>query len=439
MELKDLRNLMESAEPRTLTINNNNDTLDEVFLESCLIPLDEAFFGKNPIQPIQKAMDKIYDLVMESPNIVITNTSENKALENAIQKVFNFKSVSIEWSNSKIAPGYMTINAYTFTPSNITKISDSVKYGTFLNGKEGFKDSGKSKIYITLDTALFTEMGITSQEGVAMLLHEIGHNFDLSIMTVLDAWLNVFTMLYEIIISIPKGTALKTILTKSSNELIALFGRGIQQKVFNLNAYIVDAIPPLAKVGAGLQKFSINLQRFFSKLLAPTAVIGIPLLFLIMPFSYVFTGTKRAGERYADTFAATYGYSEELISALEKVNKYTIVDPKKDNTYVNVFGGLALTYREILCMTDYHQSNQTRLVKVMDKLEKDLKGVKDPNLKKDIQDELKRCRDLYNSIVNMPDDQRIPFLTTFRQMMDKWYNGKPYLLIDADGDYVYAQ
>lgn len=439
MELKDLRNLMESAEPRSLTISTN-DTLDEVFLESCLIPLDEAFFGKNPVRPIQKAMDAICELVLKNPNAMITKTPENKALEIAIQKVFNFKAVSIEWSNSKVAPGYMGVNAYTFAPSNITKISDSYKYGTFLNGKEGFKDGGESKIYITMDAAFFSEVGITSQEAVAMLLHEIGHNFDLSPMAVLDAWLNVFTMLYEIVLIIPSGgIALTHVLAKSSNELIALFGRGVQQKVLNLNTYIMDAIPPLAKVGTGLQKISINLQRFFSKLLAPTAVIGIPLLFLIMPFSYLATGTRRSGERYADTFASTYGYSEELISALEKVNKYEIVDLKKDNTYVNVFGGLALTYREILCMTDYHQSNQTRLIKVMDKLEKDLKGVKDPNLKKDIQDELKRCKDLYNSIVNMPDDQRIPFLSAFRQMVDRWYNGKSYLLIDLDGDTVYAQ
>lgn len=439
MELKDLRNLIESAEPRSLTIYTN-DTLDEVFLESCLIPLDEAFFGKNPIQPIQKAMDKIYDLAMKNPNMVITKTSENKNLEIAIQKVFNFKSVSIEWSNSKVAPGYMGVNAYTFTPSDITKLSNSANYGTFLNKKEGFKDSGNSKIYITLDTALFTEMGITSQEGVAVLLHEIGHNFDLSPRSVLNAWLNVFTMLYGIIVSVPTGgIALIPVLIKGSSELITLFGRGVQQKVLNLNAYIMDAIPPLTKVGTGLQKISINLQRFFSKLLAPTAVIGIPLLFLIMPFSYLATGTQRSGERYADTFASTYGYSEELISALEKINKYEIVDLKKDNSYVNVFGGLALLYREVLCMTDYHQSNQTRLIKVMNKLEKDLKEVKDPELKNDIQAEIKRCKDLYNSIVNMPDDQRIPFLTTFRQMMDRWYNGKSYILIDMDNDSVYTQ
>lgn len=439
MELKDLRNLMESAEPRTLTINNNNDTLDEVFLESCLIPLDEAFFGKNPIRPIQKAMDAICELVMKNPNMMVTKTPENKALEIAIQKVFNFKAVSIEWSNTRIVPGYSEVNAFTISPPNISKISSSLKYGSFLNKKDGFNNNEETKVYITMDAAFFTEYGITSQEAVAMLLHEIGHNFDLSIMTILNAWFFVLSMLYEIVIALPSGVKPIGALAKGSAELITLFGRGILQKVFNLNAYIMDAIPPLAKVGAGLQKISINLQRFFAKLMAPATVIEIPFLFLVMPLSYLANPVSRGKERYADTFAATYGYSEELITALEKVNKYDVVDPKKDNSYVNVFGGLALLYREVLCMTGAHQSNQTRLIKVMDKLEKDLKEIKDPELKKDVQAEIKRCKDLYDSIVNMSDDQRIPFLSAFRQMVDRWYNGKSYLLIDLDGDAVYAQ
>lgn len=443
MELKELRTLMESAEPRLIHINDNNNVLDETFLESCFTPLDEAFFGKNPIQPIQKAMDSIYDLVAKNPKTNVTKTPENKMLEAAIQKVFNFKSVSIEWSNSSIGGTSVLgpATAYTFYPNKFKTITDQIRYGNYLK-KDGYQDVGKLKIYITMDVALFTECGLTSEEGTAILLHEIGHNMDLSLMTVLGCWVSILFGFFDILMSIPKGKLRKTIFNKTVAELGSIFGRGVVQKITNLNAYIMDTLPPLTVVGSGLYKININLKRFFVKFFSPVSTITIPVIFLLMPFSYIISIFSRSRERFADTFAASYGYGEEFISGNEKMSQYPVFDPEKDpkkgNAYTNVFGGLALFYRELLVMMGPHQTNQTRLIKIIDKLESDLSTITNPELKKDVQEEINQCKKLYDDIVNLPDDERIPFLTAFRQMMDKWYNGKSYLVLDIDQDFSYA-
>ena len=97
------------------------------------------------------------------------------------------------------------------------------------------------------------------------------------------------------------------------------------------------------------------------------------MLLAFTPFAYIRNLYMRKGEVYADSFAASYGYSAELVSGLEKLNVYMYQDKNAENTFLAPFYDLMMLEADIInTLSGGHGSTQQRSLRMVDKLDKDL-------------------------------------------------------------------
>lgn len=413
--------------------DNHIMTIDEAATEF----LDEAFYGRSSVAPIQKAMDAIVKKVQTMPTFIVNGSPEAKALNEAIAKVFGCKRCTVYWSSS---PGMMNGGPMTVMQCGILEgFRATYKYGT---NKNGFYDKDHvMTIAIRTDQGIISNGGLTSEEMVAILLHELGHNFDVSPYRLADAWSEAFTTIINVITN-PSKKNVQKFTNWTETQLITAFGKDAYMILKNLDIYIAQMIPPIGYLMNLVGNVAFNIIKFLNAALSPIALVTIPVQLLMTPFSYMNNIFGRKRETYADSFAAAYGYGAELGTGLEKMSKYMVGMEDDESGLFAIMKDIALLNNEVSAFcTGMHQSTQQRLIRVSSKLEKDLaQSDLSPADRAVIIKERDRVMNAYNSLLNA-DAETQQFLTTkFRQMVDNWYAGKPYMFIPIAGeDITYAQ
>jgi len=398
--------------------------------------LDEAFFGKKPVQKIQDAMDVIYEKVMAKPSIIIQNDPSRRELEKAFCDVFGFKSCSIYWANRpNLDRGPCTIPRAKFLHSgNIT-----YKYGT--NQKGFYDNKHELRVFINTDQILFTEGDMTSAEMTAILLHEVGHNFDYSIWALTNQWYMIFNAILNVILN-PNNPRVYGRLTGTGlNVLLSELG-GVYQALINIDDMLLNVIPPLGSIVRAVKKFGFNVVKALNAILSPvTMVIILPQYIVMTPFRYINNTFLRKGEAYADSFASSYGYSSELATALEKLNLYQTQSTNEDS-FLAPFYDLALLQADLITtMTGGHGSTQQRIMRMVEKLDMDLEqsGLSASD-KAAIREERAKLMKTYNNFLNADVGIRSDITSSFRTMIDNWYAGKNYMFIPTmDKENTYAK
>ena len=415
MELRDLRALATGA---PMSESGGGD-----YLRSLMV-LDEAYIGMKPVADIEKAMENIRKLILSNPNANINNTKEEKALEQAIQDAFGFRSVNVYWSNQpEMNYGPMTLMSSVIFHSG----SKSFIYGT---NRNGFYDKEhKLRLYIQMDQTLATKCNMTAREITAILLHEIGHNFDYSPDTLFNAWFQLLNTCF----SVNPIVMLGAIGGYTAANLVMEYGRGIILFANNINDILMNVIPPIGQVIRSVGRVAFNIKKFISTLFSPVTILtSIPIRLLMAPFSYLSNYFTRSKETYSDSFAAAYGYASELATGLEKLQLYTSTGKVDDPTGpIAVFYDMARLKSEMVSFAlGAHRSNQQRMISMIDSLKEDLN---DPNLprdlKKELNDQLLQAESTYQKMCNLDSDQKDTFTTWFRKTVDSWYAGKPYMIV----------
>lgn len=399
-------------------------------------PLDEAYFGKRPVEKIQEAMDKIYRLVMIDPDIVLQDVPESQMLEQAIIKVFGFKTCSIYWANRAglMAPsfryGKITVPGSN-GPCTLPRVAmfhpfdKNFRYGSFENG---FYDKDHVlHVSINMDQTLFTIGELSSAEAVAIILHEIGHNFDHTIWSVAKGWAMIGKYLYDISGDMPREIAIAKGSQIAFSIILSHIPKGLYYAT-NMDDIINNMIPPLGKIIRLVGKVQFNLSRIIVSLFTLKEYFFIPRIVMLTPFRYFVNTFLRKSETYADSFAASYGYAPELVSALEKLSRYVSGDPTSDTPILNILYDIGNLYIEIvnLCYGG-HGTTQQRSIRMMEKLRRDIKesGL-NSNDSKVIYKELDRLEQFHKSYINMDEDRRKTMTGMFRKLMDAWMNGSSY-------------
>lgn len=396
-------------------------TLEET---ASVFALNEAYFGRKPVEKIQKAMDKIYDLVIANPNVNLQNCPEEKALEKAFCDVFGVKSCSIYWSNTP-GLGMGMKGPCTWPAARFLNTGDpGLAYGTNANG---FYDKNHvMSLYINTNQTLFSEAGLTSAEMTGILLHEVGHNFDHSIWSIIGDFMKFFDIVIDAMtnpINIPKDAA---------SILVAGLGRPVIHIISNADDMIINAIPPIGMIMRMVGRIGFNIMKVLGAILSPiTTVVAVPMLLAFTPFAYIRNLYMRKGEVYADSFAASYGYSAELVSGLEKLNVYMYQDKNAENTFLAPFYDLMMLEADIInTLSGGHGSTQQRSLRMADKLDKDLEQ---SNLnaadKAAIKKEKERLLATYDKFMNCDEQVRGALTKSFREMIDNWYAGKNYMFV----------
>lgn len=385
--------------------------------------LDEAYLGKNPVSKIELAMSKIVDAISADPDKMIQGTQYAKDLEKAIKDVFGFKRVNVTWS---YRPGG-GIGPYTMVSSIIWHSgSSSFTYGT---NKSGFYDKDHElTVYIQMDQALVTTFHMSAAEMTGILLHEIGHNFDYSCWSIYNAW-------YTLLVQLLSGDILSIL-----NVPIQEWGRPVYQAVLNIDTYIQSSIPPIGTVLRAVGKVSFNISRFLQGLFSPlTVLFTLPIMALYAPLNYIQNFFTRKKERFADSFAASYGYGKETISALEKFESVRTGNPEAGPVMQFFYDIARFQQESISLFLGGHGSNQQRMIKIIDKLQKDLNDKQlSPAMKAELLEILNQTKSDYDKMINLDEENKNKLTGIFRRLVDNWYDGKSHMIIPSFG-YEYAE
>ena len=435
MTISEMRSLIYAAPQNESVVND--EILSEAAIQNlCDEILDEAYYGRHVAQPILDAMIDCCKLIDENPTIAMNKTKENIALQKAVQKVFGFKSCTIMWENR----GMMAMGAYTF-PANPTKYGSkpAFKYGQH---KDGFYDSKHElPVFIELSNNRYIESHLTPEEMTAILIHEIGHNFDFTPATMFMGWTKAILAIIMLIRGLGDGSWVATLFKIFMNSDI---GRNISHIYTNIDIIVMNYVPPLGIIGRGIQKVSGLLMKLMNLIMSPAQLFSIPATLMFAPFIHLVSFFGRRREIYADTFAASYGFGEELGTGLAKADAAIVrFDTAPSGTLMEIMYDFAQLDREFLtmfCDVHGHGSTQQRMLRARAKLERDLSNNDvPPELKKELQEQIAAINDAYEEFVKCDEYDQKNITRFFRGLVDRVYNGKDYAIFEPIRDGLYPE
>lgn len=293
--------------------------------------INEAYFGSKPVEKIQKQLTKArakylnQDLFKSTYKDNINLDNDMMELNRCFEEVFGFKSFSLHVYNSK------QYNACTYPISNRIDTGFNPSKNLKYSQSKGYyydKDAGYSTL-VLISSGLFCNPEFTDREILAILLHEVGHNFSPSI----DDYLNISSynvrLLYYIVVLFDFVTLITNPdlyvkqLAAGSNATLAGYNK--------LNEKINKNFPELKKVshifGRGisfLKDLGVELIIALNNIIILVNPIGSLLMVLynklssidLLRFFEVYNGYRN--EKFADAFATSYGYGKDLSTALDK-------------------------------------------------------------------------------------------------------------------------
>lgn len=393
--------------------------------------LNEAYLGKTKeLKHMEDLIDKIRKKYGDKGNLhslnQLFNTTENSKewqdLRKAFEDTFGFYSVSLMLDTSSELP-----NASTFPVNIALDANVRAPFAVSVKGR-GIKYDKKQKFctIIYVGAPLLFSKTLTSAEILAVLLHEVGHNFD--------------TAVLPGFMGIPIIRTLYIVSQADLNQLPVLFlyltssGRYINNRINN----IIQSDKGLLRIRNMMTLFIYRISYFESivdKFLYPiikvknlrniisaifiTPVIVARLVLEANVFTY-------HSETFADSFATLLGYGPELQSALVKLDDVTdegvgIDDFIKQVPLVGHFLGVnEFIWDHIASMIDGHPNKNARIKTSISLLEKDLEDPRiDKKTKYQVQSDLKKLNKIYDEFNRLEDTDDIDYTQDARAAMER--------------------
>ena len=359
-----------------------------------LVPeiVTEAYYGKpKELVKAESYLTKIREYISEeydeskitdiSRSIVDVNASqEHNMLEEAFKKAFNLGSVDITFYGVYVPiAGPAPINAFTM-PQMFLSVKDKL-------GKK-FK-STDLKVKIFIDKALIYYMDLTPTEIIAIILHELGHCFDMSTFHLLSNFLPPLFVLKN-----PKdiGRYLsQTVIGNVITSIARAFSAPLTKMIESIKTQSV--LKPINTVLSGAVMMLMNIRVVQSILnVLGRGRLRVPTPEQIIMYSLdprAFFGY--AGEKYADSFATAYGYGVDIASSMAKM-QYGAKNGFGGNVNIRKIPVLNVAYdfTNVLlsipfAFADEHPDSSIRVYSQLRKLRRELN---DPNLPKEFKKEI---------------------------------------------------
>ena len=383
--------------------------------------LYEAYYGKTPT--LDKAVDVINLLITEirrNPLADYTNHRLNKKLEDLLVKQFGFNQVYIVWKrmSKAMANAGTVISVDCITRNYAVENMDKTK---------GLYDKSHSHVfYVEFSSQMILTSGLTAEEVLAILLHEIGHNFDTSPYMIVLVGFQFLKKCVEAIQGINEGNFVSALqpafMTNPGKRLYGAISSTVDR--------VKDVFPVLKKISMGFKNAIDFLVRGLEYISFPLTVLSLPLVVIVSPLAQLGTSLTRKTEEFADSFATAYGYGPELASALSKIDKTNIIDKTKTPKLYGMkktLGDLAMAQRYVMsaCMGD-HGSTDTRMKTTIEMLEKDLnRSDYPPEIKREIKRQITEINMVYDSFMALdPENAQGPITRELRNFFAKVFNGR---------------
>lgn len=398
---------------------------------------NEAYFGKNKkLEAIEKQIG------VARQKYLGKNVAENFYNDKNIEKVgkmladyFGFYYVDFNLSNSPMP------NAWTLVGSKgFSSLLRSEYYGCIKRTTEGFKMDSKTTfdglwMYTRVTTALWNDEAFTDAEVLAIVLHEIGHNFAnrnnvikyLDLFTALEAWLLIGTTGGSYLFNAFMG----------DSEYRAQLGKYMKD-----SPALSSLVNVFSSVSGFIKVLGQNLNALAKVLFAPTSLIkdvvmtGISVLNQVRsnPMTLILTPFGKAQEYISDDFASKLGYGPELSSALIKMGNYKgITNFSKVMGNIPFFRGFndlsTLLVSVLYAPIDSHPGTGRRIGVMKKSLEKELaKTDIDPKLRKIIQKDLDDIELIGNTLA----DENVSKIKSFHLKFGQKGDMDPITKIIAD-------
>lgn len=386
--------------------------------------LNEVYLGKDVIAPLFKDFKNARNTIISKSWTPKINTEKNIIkLNRSIENYFGFNTVTFTILPDQNMNASTLIFDCIMTKSELQKQANSIK-----SCKQGFRFNKKEA---KVDAAFMFNMGLmantdyTDEETFGILLHEIGHCFYSSVQDK-DT---IFTCNYYNI------TTLQKINEKIKNIIV----KGIRP-TFEQIASDIANLKPIQKI-----------KRVFN--LTNVEIVGKKLKRIFFKEDNS-SNMKRhmyhyTNEKFADTFAAIYGYGVELNNALMKStqNIFNFYNPqyyKKSNPITNYIKLNILLSEQVNaynsnCM-DEHPGGLTRINTSIQFIRKELsKQNLDPKLKMQLSKQLNDLQQLVDDFINYAeDDDNMYILREYYKALQKKYGGD-IREKDADNDAMFDE
>ena len=300
-----------------------------------------------------------------------------RKLEQELAKFFKVGEIKIYWNTGMV-------NAYTLPGFSFTAMDRRRNY---LSGK--FQNI---KMYLCIYEDLVYQANLTEQELMAVILHEIGHNFYYCPITA------GFDLYY-------------TVMTLGLGAIMALISRALSYKLPNLVADFIKKNLPMVK---NIEDAFSDIFENVNSIVSPFVGVGNLAFYLASrllsivrnPAGEIINSiTGYGNEKAADSLAAKYGYGPEQASALHKMTLPENLIGSKMLNAMGPFGSIIDDTNQIIAdivygMTlDPHPSNNQRAASMLKKLQKDLdSGDYPPEAKRDLQKEIDRMQKAFDVV-----------------------------------------
>lgn len=309
-------------------------------------------------------------------------------MKKLLEDEFGFYSVTLNLENNN---GQVSTYPLHITPAYWFKMNSAIKNATKNNKAIKFDKSAElcTIIYIT-PNFLFSNT-LTPAEFVAILLHEVGHNFEYSILSSIQGPTMLMTTA-RLINTVRSGNfelIIKTfpIVSETIKKNFAKFyNKFMENSAFSVIVPIFWFIKEYEAIAVTfLQSMLGNLNR------------GLPVQIMNLP-NLVWAQESYKSEKFADAFVSLMGYGPEFAMAIKKDTYITdSLGVQRFIGDVPILGHLLglndFVFEHIVSLFEGHPDTSTRALTGVKLLEEDLKQTKfDPKTRAIIENDIKMMK-----------------------------------------------
>ena len=387
-----------------------------MIIDTKIKSMNEAYFGPDAIESMQKQFSILRKKIIGKPfSVSLSQDKELLKFNRIVEKTFGYTTFSLSINADT------SLNAWALTMGMYQNDEERAKLLKALRaGKAGFRfdTAGDVVGMVSFNLGIINATEFTDEELIAIMLHEIGHNFFVSVMYG-DSAFGISHKLIKVLKSINK----KILDRISSGKDISL--DDIKEDVEDSIDKVSFVKSLIGRLAEPISMVTSAIKRRFNK---------VAKLFSHEAVEDNFKGRLEGytNEKFADTFAAMYGYGTYLHSALMKFDDYYAnmrTTKQSTNPTVIAYNVFKRNLSDILAyimgVKDEHPDGLTRIKVSTDYLKKEIarEGI-DPKVKAMLVDQLDQLNRLIDDYINFPvEEDKIKIARTYYTMLYNKFGG----------------
>ena len=408
------------------TQGNNYASTNRLSLDTVI----ERYVGRRPeLIKAEAEMEKLVEKIKKGTFSILKGTGgditqkdindspENIEIQKQFKKLFRLKDFELIWMYTPIPNACTPCKSMQLLDKGYKVDRDGVDYNEKLN------------VMVVVHTGLITHFNMNAQEIMAIILHEVGHNF--------------YQTALQVLTDINPFNPIGSVYSIFWNDVFDL-GKGY----FRFTSWLQQGfdIFKIRKIKNVVNEVTMVMAAFSPKML--TTIIGLLKGRLYIKDEYIIynmlqprTFLLYSVEKHADSFAVDYGYGVHIASALNKL------DMRDNNVVYNIPGYnwirdlealfVDITFQTFSGYPTMHNRQQSALKRLKDaKNDPDLP----PHLRKQLDAQIKEFEAYYENYMslNNKENQRRIFSWSYRKMVDTIFKGNVDLreiFVKMDSEY----